>query len=536
MEHLERLSREKDLPGMPSVRQEFAETFFKRLESAGETLPTWEGELYLEKHQGTYTTQSENKRNNRLCERELHALEFLGAAASCLCPGYEWRSGDVGKIWEKVLLYQFHDILPGSAIDRVYAETDESYAELLESIGRLKEEALEALRKAPGTKPVPSLMNPAPSENGDPVPENGFLRPAAPALPYCFTEFRPLRENGRSTLRSESDVLENDRLLVRFSEKGTLLSVFDKRRREETLSGESNRLLVYPDLCDGWEVPDALESPAQEELTPVSCACGLAGETAFRVYEYKYRDSAVRQTVRLSAGSARIEWETEIDWKEQHTLLRAEFSPAVAAESAVCGVPFGELPRPTMHRDSWEAAKREVCFQGYCDLSDGVRGCAVLSDCRYGIDVRDCRLSLALLRTPTFPAAHADLGRHLLAYAFLPHAGGTDEVRPESFRMRAPSVPLAFLPPLTEPFARAEGLLVSAIKPAEDGDGIVVRFYNPTGRAGKTAIRFAPSLGIVSCFSANLLEEPVAELPPGRELNFGPFEIITVRGKRKKEK
>ena len=527
-EHLERLKREKALPGMPAVRQAFAREFYSRLEKEGDRLPVWKGELYLEKHQGTYTTQGRTKRNNRMCEKALHELEFLGSVALRLCPGFKWEADEVRSIWETVLLYQFHDILPGSAIDRVYRETGRSYGELLDRIRTLKTKVLDALRGAPGSGDGKSLLNASPVSNGEPVRTEGWKRPQTPALPYCFTPFLPGDASG-SICGEDGGLLENDCLRVRFSGNGALSSVFHKETGKEFLAGESNRLLVYEDTCDGWEVPDAKGGAVPDELRPESVTSGRDGDTVFRLSRYRFRDSVILQKAILRAGSARIEFETEADWKEQHTLLRAEFRPSVRSEEVLCGVPFGELTRPTMHRDSWEAAKREVCFQGYADLSDGQSGAALLSDCKYGLDVRDCVLSLALLRTPVYPAEHADLGKHVFRYAFLPHDGGTEAVQPEAARMRAEPECVSFTGPLTEPFVRAEGLTVQTVKPAEDGDGIVVRMYNPGPEKGRTKILAAPCLGFTSCFRTSLLESDERALPLGGEFAYGPFEIITIR-------
>ena len=539
MEHLERLKRETELGGMPHVRQAFARDLFRSLEAwenkdEGRELPVWKGELYLEKHQGTYTTQSGTKRNNRMCERELHQLEFLGACALRLAPGYRWEAGRVRSIWERVLLHQFHDILPGSAIDRVYREADQAYAAIRSEIRELKEGALNALKAAPGTRAGKSLLNSGPFENGTPCPDSGMKAPSAAALPYCFTEYdeadpRDLHPELRAEQTNDGAILENGVTRIRIAGDGTIASLTLNGVSGDFLRGAGNRLLVYPDLCDGWEVPDAYENGAPEQLPLESMSAGREADTVYCRLTFRYRQSTVRQKIILRAGCARVECETDADWRETHTLLRSETQSAVLSAYALCGVPFGELERPTLHRDSWEAAKREVCFQGYADLSDGERGLAILSDCKYGLDVRDGRLSLALVRTPTFPAAHADLGIHGFAYALLPHAGGTENVRPEAFCMRDPAKRCECLPDLTEPFAEADGLIVRTVKPAEDGDGIVVRLYNPENRPGRTALRTAESLGFSECFRTNLLEEDGEKCPIGSSFDYRPFEILTFR-------
>lgn len=531
MEHLERLDREKDLPGMPFVRQDFAKSFFARMEAweradGARAFPVWKGELYLEKHQGTYTTQSATKRNNRWCESELHKLEFLGACALRLAPGYRWKGDNVREIWETVLLHQFHDILPGSAIDRVYREADTAYEDLLREIGALKNEALTALKGAPGTRRGASLFNYGPFEKEIP------FRDAA--LPYCFThwdESSPFTEDPelRITRSGEAVVLENGITRVRIAPDGTFSSLTRTGCSGEFLDGPGNRLLVYPDLCDAWEVPDAFENRDAEQLHPESVSTGREPGAVYCVLAYRYRQSTVRQRIFLRSGCARVECETCADWLEQHRLLRAETVSAFRSDQAICGVPFGELARPTLHRDSWESAKREVCFQGYADQSDGRFGLALLSDCKYGLDVRDGRLSLALIRTPSFPAMHADIGRHWFTYALLPHAGGTENVRPEASDLRNPVLPFEERPDLTEPFAEAEGLLVRTVKPAEDGDGIVIRLYNPENRSGQSALRTARSLGFTDCRKTSLLEEDGDEWPIGRPFSYRPFEILSFR-------
>ena len=539
MEHLERLKREKDLAGMPHVRQAFARDLFRSLEAwedknEGRELPVWKGELYLEKHQGTYTTQSATKKNNRMCEKDLHQLEFLGACALRLAPGYRWEADRVRSIWERVLLHQFHDILPGSAIDRVYREADEAYAAIRSEITELTNKALNALEKAPETQAKNALLNSGPFENGTPCPETGMRVPQTAGLPYCFTEYdetgsRVSRPELRAAKTDGGAVLENGIVRVQIKGDGTIGSLMLKGCSEDFVRGAGNRLLVYPDLCDGWEVPDAYENGAPEQLLPENMSVGREGDTVYCTLQYRYRQSAVRQRIILRAGCARVECETDADWLEAHTLLRSETRSAVLSPYALCGVPFGELARPTLHRDSWEAAKREVCFQGYADLSDGERGLAVLSDCKYGLDVRDGRLSLALIRTPAFPAAHADRGHHTFTYALLPHTGGTENVRPEAFCMRNPAEIIECLPDLTEPFAEADGLIVSTVKPAEDGNGIIVRLYNPENRSGQTELHTAKSLGFTECRRTNLLEEDEGECPIGSLFTFRPYEILTFR-------
>lgn len=525
MEHLERLSREKNLCGLPKVRQDFASAFFHELEKqTGNDLPHWNGELYLERHQGTYTTHGKNKKFNRMCEKELHTLEFLGSAALRLNGEYIWNAEAVRRLWERVLLLQFHDILPGSSIDRVYRESDAEYRDILNEINKLQEDAFSALLKE--GKGEKTVMNAAPV-SGASVREGNAISCCRTEIPsLCFA---PLRIKESRDCLQDTDIMENGKIRIRMNADGTLASVYGKESGREYLSACSNRLLVYEDLQDGWEVPDAREIAAPEQLIAESVSIENCPGAVTRTYTYRYGNSVVRQRMILRDESERIDFETDVDWKDSQRLLRVEFSPSAKNAFAHCGIQFGEIDRPTMHRDSWEAAKREICFQKYVDLSDDDCGCAVLSDSKYGMDVRDGVLSLALIRTPIYPSKETNLGVSSFTYALYPHESDRKDVVTEAYRLEYPMKVLPGHCDLREPFVSAEGLIVETVKPAENGDGIIVRLYNPEKCSGSTVLRTADCLGFNDCERVNLLEERIGDVNADREIRFGPYEILSFR-------
>ena len=219
----------------------------------------------------------------------------------------------------------------------------------------------------------------------------------------------------------------------------------------------------------------------------------------------------------------------EVDWNESHRLLRADFPLAVTNETASCGIQFGAVRRPTTQNTTWEQAKREVCFHKYTDISDDVRGAAVLSDCKYGVCIRDCVLSIALLRAPTFPGKGGDLGLHRFTYSFLPHEGGVAEVLSPAYALEYPTMRVRGVCELNEPFVTADGLIAETVKPAEDGNGVIVRLYNPLNCTVCTTVRTASALGLEHCASVNLLEQNIKTLDAQPSLTVSPYEIVNLR-------
>jgi alpha-mannosidase len=215
-----------------------------------------------------------------------------------------------------------------------------------------------------------------------------------------------------------------------------------------------------------------------------------------------------------------------VDWKDSHRILRTEFPLTTQNETALCGIQFGAVRRPTTQNTTWEQAKREVCFHKYTDICDDFAGSAILSDCKYGLCIRDCTLSLALLRTPTYPGEGADLGHHSFSYSFCPHKAWEDVVV-DAYNMEYPLQAVKGKAPFQGSFAEANNLCIETIKPAEDGRGVIVRLYNPRNSRVTTMLSAAEALGFTGCISTDLLENDIEEISP--MLTVGPYEIVTLR-------
>ncbi len=526
MEHLERLHREYDLVGLPKVKQQFAIDFFNEIAKDKEKFPRYEGELYLEKHQGTYTTQSRNKRSNRKSEYAFHDLEIMSTAAA-IFGGYEYPKERVEKLWKEVLLYQFHDILPGSAIKRVYDETDEAYARIAKETEKIFEEAFEHI-KVGGER---AIFNPSGTEF------KGFIKDGENK--YVYAEIPPFsfgkeKEFHGENVKISGNTIDNGIVRVCFDEDGSVKSVI--MDGEEYLDGNANILTVYQDTLNGWEVPADYAVNPKEALKLQGFSTEIIDGVAERKSVYTVGDSILTQTVVIYPHSARIDFKTEIDWQETHKMLRAAFPLSHKSDEADCEIQYGVIKRPTHRRDSFAKAKKEVCAQRFVDISDGKHGAALINDCKYGYRVWDSVIDIDLLRSSTYPGADADKGTQIFTYSFYPHKGNyVNHVTEEAYKVN--DAPIILNGSVKEeivgvPLVKIDGgknLFADWVKLAEDGSGIVVRAYESAGEGGSAKVSSVLAGGKV--FVCDELENELFEAKDGR-FEYKPFEIITLKIKK----
>ncbi|GIO11360.1 alpha-mannosidase [Cohnella xylanilytica] len=580
-EHLERLARERDLSGLPPVVQEPSIAFFRRLERESASFQRFRGELYLEKHQGTLTSQARNKRYNRQMELALREAEF--AASLALAVGAD-RKGDgadgkaggraggragggagensgwngypaeaLERIWKETLLYQFHDILPGSSIGRVYDESLERYAALLAETRELQRAAYgEAAARIAGPG-VPVVFNSLPWEREDWVEWNGERRlvrvPGMGAAALADAAARPAGD-GVEELRAGGAMLENGRLRVAFAEDGSLASVYDKAAGREALRPGGvggNVLTVYHDDGDAWDFPRDYREAVAGRMRLESVEYAVRGCRAVAEQTYRFGESTLKLTVSLAAGGDIVEFAADADWRESAKMLRTSFDTSVVSDTVNCEIQFGYLKRRTTRNTLEEMARDEICAHRYIDLSQPDYGVALLNDCKYGHRAEGSTLDLNLLRSPSYPDPQADRARHEFRYALLPHEG--DFVAAGVVRRGWElNVPLVVAEGRTggEPAAAAVAgrrlewiaidhphVLIEAVKKAEDGDDAIVRLYESAGASAKARISFG--LPCAEAWETNLMEEdasPLALTEGGVELAFRPFEIKTIRLKR----
>ncbi len=573
-EHLERLARIRDLSGLSPVTQEPAAAFLERWAGDAGRFPSWVGELYLERHQGTFTTEARNKRANRLMERGLRDLEWL-ASMDRVLGGAEYPSDRLEIIWKETLLYQFHDVLPGSAIKRVYDESLARYNVLERDVKALRSAHLSSLARRISTRgmedPVFVFNSLSWAREEWIRVRRRWMRVNVPAMGWAAVE-APAKDPEVPGLSAGVTGLENDMLRVEIGPDGSLSSVFDKVSSREALRGPANRLAVYRDDGDAWDFPMdyALQEPRRFALQ--SSSARVEGPCAVVEQTYTLGSSTLFQQIVLVAGSRRLEFRTRVDWRETASMLRTSFPVDVHAEEASCEIQFGHVRRPTHRNTTWDLAKDEVPAHRWADLSQRDHGAALLNDCKYGYKIKDGALDLNLLRSPPYPGprlvkdeeigpgglhhAYTDQGEHEFTYALFPHAGDavSGGVARAGYEL---NVPLIVADPAETGGTGADAVaaaptdgraspprwsflgidpsdvVVETVKKAEDGEDLIVRLYESSGASVRAVLRFG--FALEAAWEVDLLEEnphPLALTEGTIVLSMRPFQIATVRVKR----
>ncbi|PGH52451.1 glycoside hydrolase family 38 C-terminal domain-containing protein [Streptomyces sp. Ru87] len=514
-EMLARAERLRDLEGSPRVTVEKPSAFFEAAHAEYEDAPVWAGELYLELHRGTYTSQAKTKQGNRRSESLLREAELWSATAALRVPGFAYPYERLEELWKTVLLHQFHDILPGSSIAWVHREARETYARVHAELDGMITEAQRALAGG-GTGTV--VFNGAPHTRGG-VPAGG----AEPA---------PERPGGAVTAGPRAAggfVLDNGLLRVEIDDRGLVVSAYDLAARREAVApgAAANLLQIHPDLPNHWDAWDVdafyrnnvTDLTGAEEVTLTESAEDRAVVTVRRVFG----NSSVLQRLTLGSGAKVLDIDTEVDWHEAEMFLKAAFPLDVKADRSAAETQFGHVFRATHTNTSWEAAKFEICAHRWIQVEEPGWGAALVNDSTYGHDVtravrpdggQTTTVRLSLLRAPRYPDPETDQGTHRLRYALAPGAGIGDAVR-EGHRINLPerSVPGDRA---VEPLVSADNdqVVLEAVKLAEDRSGdVVVRLYESHG--GRAQAVLSTGFPVAGVTVTDLLERPLPEGPGG---------------------
>jgi len=546
-EMIEVLRRISDLQGVPRTEQRSPAEFFSRLADNLKDAPVYSGELYFEWHRGTYTSQSNDKQNNRRSEFLLRDIEMLSFVAERGGRGTYPRE-ELGETWRLLLLNQFHDIIPGSSIREVYEDSARDYARILKMGAELKQRALKDL----GTEAGCSVVNTFAWDRQDLVafedsavqtPQLSFLGKPLQfvSAPPCGTapvdSFVAVEFPAQVSQEDSIFVLENRYLRAEFKYTGQLTRLFDKERQSEVIDAAApgNQFVLFDDNpinCDAWNV----DVYHLETRAPIPAASGArileAGPLRSAIeFDFAFGASTLKERVFLTAQSRHLEFACDVDWHQRHQILKVEFPVTVKAHEASFEIQFGYLKRSTHFNTSHDIARFETCGHRWVDLSEPDRGVALFTDCKYGYSVHGTVMRISLLRASTHPDPEADQGSHSFRFACYPHAG--DLIAAEVVR-RA----FEFNHPLTVIPARvaeqswwkvsSPHLVLDTVKKAEDSDAAVIRLYETHGVRGSATLETA--FPFKKAWLANLLEEERTplEIQDGRiAIDFKPFQIIT---------
>jgi alpha-mannosidase len=572
-EMLEMRRRLSELPGLPQVTTGRADRYFEELkktvESADQYVHTWDGELYLELHRGTYTSQAYNKRMNRKLEllyREAEWLQVMSYVTGKETASFQ-TSDELTKGWKIILRNQFHDIIPGSSIREVYEDSREEYLQAQhigekvcrQELAKLVEQddrVVTVINSAPWHRHEPVLVK-KPAVQGawlasddsvctSQITEDGMLVyvPDVPGMGTTKLSFVSAVDEKKETIHRQEHFIpsqsgiETPFYLVEWNEFGQFTRIFDKEAGREVLAdGEAGNVFqVFEDKPksrhEAWDV-DIFYQEKQRTITDCrSLELVEIGplQAVYRIV-WKYMDSVISQDIVFYANSRRIDFRTRVDWHEQRQLLKVAFPVKIRATEATYDIQFGNVKRPTHWNTSWDIARFETVGHQWADLSERDYGVSLLNDCKYGYDIKENRMRLSLIKSALVPDETADQGEHIFTYSLYPHlgdwySGGT--VR-EAWSLNQPLTlcagnPLHNIMSLFE-FSLAN-VMVDSVKPAESGEGIILRIHEYAGARGELAIKCG--FPFKDWAETNLLEVPLGEPNNGdMKTVIAPYEIKT---------
>ena len=582
-EMLENIEVMKHFPALPQVRQSSVKEFFESIEPSTDSkmMPIWNGELYLEYHRGTYTTQARNKRANRKSEFLLHDAEFLSAYAA-LITDYQYPTAKFQTAWRTVCLNQFHDIIPGSSIGAVYEESQEQYAELAREVTQLQDQALEALSQKldgdvllvnptsftqPGLVFIPGDPALRFTRDGRSVPaqgrDSGLWVDAGELAPYsiialqkepALSEAEGSKVESQTSRESSSHTpqLENEFLLVEFDKNGDISRIFDKKANREVLPPNTvaNQFQAFedrPKFWDAWDI-DIFYDDKMWWADPAESMKMVENGELRQTIEIKRRilNTEYTQHISLNHNSPRLDFDTDINWQERHIMLKVAFPVDVLSPQATYEIQWGNVQRPTHRNTAWDWARFETCAQKWVDLSEGDYGVSLLNDCKYGHDIHGKVMRITLLRSPTMPDPMADYGEHRFKYSLYPHAGSwNEETQREAYLLNDPIIVYQSKVEGRKSETRTSSfhslvsvstpnVILETVKRAEDENGIIVRLYESQRKRGQVRVKFGSA--VESAWTTNLLEENESVLSVEQDsilLNINPYQIITLRVKLK---
>ncbi|MET1154076.1 glycoside hydrolase family 38 C-terminal domain-containing protein, partial [Arthrobacter sp.] len=553
--------RTADLEGSPRVQLSSPRRFFRAAEDEYDRPPVWSGELYLEYHRGTYTSQARTKRGNRRSEHLLREAE-LWAATAAVRGAAPYPYDALERAWQTVLLQQFHDILPGSSIAWVHREAEENYARLAAEL----EGTIDGLLRALLGRGAGSAV-----ANAGPYPVDGVSAMSAVGAAHQSDPGAALSVGIKAS--GDGWLLANDVLRVMIDSEGLIASLVDLDTGREVIPAgmQANLLQLFrdtPTRWDAWDLEEHYKSVGQElrEVDAVEAFSSTVDSAALPDEESSeeapssttpartpcaglrvgrsFGASQVAQTVWLAAGSRTLEVETTVDWHERQKLLKLAFPLDLHAERAASEIQFGHVFRPTHSNTSWDAARFETCAHRWVQVGEPGFGVAVANDCTYGHDIRRTDptatpatvVRQSLLRAPLFPDPQADRGEHTFRTSLVIGAGISEAVQ-AGYRLNLPArrvhgVGAGRVEPLFS--VDNPAVVVEAVKLAEDRTGdVILRCYEAFG--GRAQATISSGFGFAGVSATDLLEHDVdgvrLELPAERSVVFElrPFQLLTLR-------
>lgn len=512
-EMLEMMRRFEKLSIMPKTEHTSGAGFLEKNLKDNASLQKWDGELYLEMHRGTFTTKCEMKKYNRRLEFKLREAEIISTLRHL--KGAEYPYEEIRDCYKKLLLNQFHDILPGSHITPVYRDAMADYEEIDRRLDKIIGTGEKYFNSLNFTRSHLTFIE---DENGKSLrfgKRGNWVIPNIPALSSGEISWRTFAGDWCEI----ADVVTTPFYKIKFNYDGSIESLYDRELDREWTKGEFNKLKLYkdnPGVYDAWDIlPNYKDREVEVKIISPLKTVEKNSEVASFEVVLGTEKSTWKRIIHVFRQSRGIEVENIVDWNEKHVLAKAEFDCNVLTRKAVCDTSAGFIERETHRNTSWQQARFEVCHHKWCDMAETDGGIALINDCKYGVSLEENKMSLSLLRATIRPDVTSDLGHHEFAYMIMPHKGDfvSAEINNIAFEY---NVPLCKAD-LTCENSFGE-LYMQTMKMSEDGSMIVIRLSEQDGKRG--SIKLGGKVKIL-----NMLEDVTGE---SETLEYSPFEILTI--------
>lgn len=510
-EMIELMHRFDKLSVMPKCTHMGAEEFLEKNLAHNDNLEKWDGELYLEMHRGTFTTKSNLKRINRRLENKFRTAEMLSVLR-----GEDHRE-EITRLYKKLLINQFHDILPGSHIHPVYEDAMADYREIEQGLDKIIGKGShyfntlnfkrDRLTFVPNSKGSSTRMG----KKGNWV--------MASIEPLSSASLRKSAFDGE-WLSVNGNEIETPYYRLRLNDDCSIASLYDKEFSREWTDGAFNKLTLYEDRpgnYDAWDIlPNYKEKTLPLTVAEPALLVEQDGESATFKAVLKTEKSVWTVLLRVFRRSRGIEVENVVDWHEKHVLAKALFGCNVLSRQALCDTSAGFIARDTHRNTSWQQARFECCHHKWCDLSETDGGVALINDGKYGVGFDENVMSLSLLRSTIRPDVTSDMGTHDFCYMILPHADDAVHAKVNNIALQYNIQPVKA--DVEYKGSTFEPLYLQAMKKSEDGSMTVIRLSEQDGKRG--TLHFEKPVKVL-----NMLEDVIEET---QNVEYTPFEILTI--------
>lgn len=554
-EHLEFLKRQQDLEGLPKCKSANPIDFFRDI--SYEKLPKWHGELYFQDHRGTYTSQAMTKKLNRKAEQNLNSTEFWGVVSNLNMPQIISPQA-TDELWKTLLFNQFHDILPGTSIRKVYERTERELTQVINDTTTMidafqtsmvdnSHEYVTVFNKLSFSRtnliPLPEGVK---GIAGMPSQEimgvtYALIDEVSPCGVSSFKIGKSSQLATNHAVKITDDTIENAFIILKYNSNGEITSFIDKESNREFMNGNGNHFQLFKDVpshCDAWNIDSLYHQDEIKFSNFESVTVQIKLDSPLvAILELKHEigNSTLTQEIWVTANSKRVDFKTKVDWHEKHKLLKVAFPLNLVSDYSIEEIQFGHVQRPTHSNLPYDANQYEVCNHRWSALTENSRGFAILNDCKYGISAKEGSMELTLLKSALAPDMFADQGLHEFTYSIMAWSGdfASSKVVQEGYNLNeSMQIRRGFAKPVSFFELSDSSIILETVKPAEDGSNdIIIRLYESMRNTCDCSLKINfPFRKIAIC---NMLEELKSESISltGNEvkLHFHAFEIKTIR-------